>query len=210
MNRPESKVLVDVAVQSLSETGLKPEKVRGRGRSNIWTIQENGTRKFLSIRTTRDRWIAFQPLPGRKWQTLDNMDIVIVAAVDDPDTPAEILVYRFDAAEVRRRFDESYDARIRNGNKVPFGCGMWVCLDNTGRSHAAESVGEGIATVHEPIRRFPLEELMAATLSAAPKGGTADRQDTIGKIKDDARRRTAALLGVHVDQVRLDFRIEDR
>ena len=203
----KSKVLVDASMRSLLEVGLKPEKVRGRGRSNIWTIQENGRRKFLSIRTTRDRWIAFQPLPGRKWQTLDDMDIVIVAAVDHPDTPAEILVYRFDAAEVRKRFDESYDAKIRNGNKVPFGCGMWVCLDNTG----ADSAGEGIATVHEPIRRFPLEELMAATPDRGATGRNgADRQDTIGKIKDDARRRIAALLGMHVDQVKLDFRIEDR
>ena len=80
------------------------------------------------------------------------------------------------------------------------------------RRRRSRSVGEGIATVHEPIRRFPLEELMMAAppgRGATGRNG-ADRQDTIGKIKDDARRRIAALFGVHVDQVKLDFRIEDR
>ena len=77
----------------------------GRGRSNVWEVEENGRQRRVSIRTTKDRWFAFPPLQkGTKWKTLDDVDIVVVAAVDDRDDPRNVEVYRFDAEEIRRRF----------------------------------------------------------------------------------------------------------
>ena len=167
-------------------------------------IEENGNRKSLTIRTTRDRFIAFNPLPNNRWKTLDDVDIVIVASVDREDSPTEIQVYRFDATEVRRRFDESRDATIRRGNKVSLDAGWWVGLDRTRRNKP----GEGIATTHEPIRRFPIEGLTPP--APKPQGESAGRSDTFDGILHDARQRLAALFGVHVDRVKVDFKIEDR
>ena len=39
---------------------------------------------IASVRTTRDRWIAFPPLDGgTRWKTLDDVELVLVAAVDE-------------------------------------------------------------------------------------------------------------------------------
>ena len=98
-------ILVGAATRALEGAGLAPKRVPGRGRSNIWEVEENGRRMRVSIRTTKDRWFAFPPLEkGTKWKTLDDVDIVVVAAVDDPDDPRQVEVYRFDAEEVRKRF----------------------------------------------------------------------------------------------------------
>lgn len=93
------RALIDAVVQTLRELGLTPEK--SSGRSEVWTIEENGRRQRLAIKTTRDRDIIFRPNGRHNWQTLDDVDIVIVAPVDRVDSPTAVLVYRFDAAEVR-------------------------------------------------------------------------------------------------------------
>lgn len=210
-------LLVGAATRALEGAGLAPKRVPGRGRANIWEIGEDGRHKRVSIRTTRDRWIAFPPLEkGTKWKTLDDVDVVVVAAVDDRDDPRNVEVYRFDAAEVRRRFDASYAARIDAGQTVRDDFGMWLNLDEDDRGLAA-SVGAGLATVHPPITTFPLEGLTAeipAEPAAVPEdrdtaGTPATREpQTIADVMDWARKRIATLSGVCVDAVKLDCRIE--
>ena len=82
----DRKTLINAAVRALTLVGLKPTKSRGRG-GQIWTIEEEGRLKHLAIRTTRDRCIAFNPQPNHCWKTLDEVEIVIVAAVDHVDSP---------------------------------------------------------------------------------------------------------------------------
>ena len=173
--------------------------------------------KRVSIRTTKDRWIAFPPLEkGTKWKTLDDVGIVVVAAVDDRDDPRNVEFYRFDAAEVRRRFDASYAARIDAGQTVRDDLGMWLNLDEDDRGLPA-SVGAGLATVYPQITTFPLEELTAeipTQPAAVPEdrdtaGTPATREpQTIADVMDWARKRIATLSGVRMDAVRLDCRIE--
>lgn len=210
-------LLVRAATHALEGAGLALKRVPGRGRANTWKIEENGQHKRVSIRTTRNRWIAFPPLEkGTKWKTLDDVDIVVVAAVDDGDDPRNVEVYRFDAAEVRRRFGASYAARIAAGHKVRDGFGMWLNLDEDDRGLAA-SVGAGLATVHPPIATFPLEGLTAeipTEPAAVPEyrdaaGTPATRElQTIADVMDWARKRIATLSGVRMDAIKLDCRIE--
>lgn len=212
-------ILVGAATRALEGEGLNPERVPGRGRSNIWEIEENGQRKRVSIRTTKDRWFAFPPLKkGTAWKTLDDVDIVIVAAVDDRDDPRNVAVYRFDAAEVRVRFDASYSARIEAGQTVRDDFGMWVNLDEDDRGLPA-SVGAGLATAYPPIATFPLDKLIAGhggegvaapeTGDTAAAGGAAAREPhTIAEVMDWARKRIATLSGVRAEAVKLDCRIE--
>ena len=112
-------ILVSAAKRALEERGLVASRLPGRGKSNVWEIEEDGRRKRVSIRTTRNRWFAFQPLSeGTQWKTLSDVEIVVVAAVDERDNPQSIEVYRFEADEVRKRFNASYAARIKAGHPV--------------------------------------------------------------------------------------------
>ena len=221
---PDSRtwnMLVGAATCALEGAGLAPKRVPGRGRSNIWEVEENGRHKRVSIRTTKDRWFAFPPLnsalkKGAKWKTLDDVDIVVVAAVDDRDDPRNVEVYRFDAEEVRRRFDASYAARIDAGQTVRDDFGMWLSLDEDDRGLPA-SVGAGLATAYPPITAFPLEELIAE--NAAEPAAVPDDRGTVGtpatweprtiaEVMDSARKRIATLSGVRIEAVKLDCRIE--
>lgn len=212
-------ILVGAATRALEDNGFKPERLPGRGRSNVWEIEENGQRRRVSIRTTKDRWFAFPPLEkGTKWKTLDDVDIVIVAAVDDRDDPRNVEVYRFDAAETRERFDASYAARIEAGQTVRDDFGMWVNLDEDDRGLPA-GVGSGLAVAYPPIATFPLEDLIAkhdgepATTpdkgeSAGAGGVVTGEHHTIAEVMDWARKRIATLSGVRAEAVKLDCRIE--
>ena len=218
-NSRKWSMLVGTATRALRGAGLAPKRVPGRGRSNIWEVEENGRHKRVSIRTTNDRWFAFPP--GKKattWKTLGDVDIVIVAAVDDLDDPRNVEVYRFDAEEVRKRFNASYAARIDAGQKVRDDFGMWLNLDEDDRGLPA-SVGAGLATAYPPIATFPLEALIAeinAETDATPEDGDAAgagvtaalEPHTIGEVLDRARRRIATLSGVRMEAVKLDCRIE--
>lgn len=212
-------ILVGSAIRALEDEGFDPERVPGRGRSNIWEIEENGQRKRVSIRTTKDRWFAFPPLKnGTKWKTLDDVEVVIVAAVDDRNDPQSVEVYRFDVAEVRKRFDESYAARIHAGQTVKDNFGMWVKLDTDERGLPA-SVGAGLAAKYGPIATFPIDDLIAESSSetvevSADDGAAANgefsgqEQHTIAEVMDWARKRIATLSGVRTEAVKLDCRIE--
>ncbi len=210
-------ILVGAATRALGDAGFAPKRVPGRGRSNVWEVEESGRHKRVSIRTTKDRWFAFQPLKkGTEWKTLDDVDIVIVAAVDDRDDPRNVEVYRFDAEEVRKRFDESRAARIGARQTVRDDFGMWLGLDEDDRGLPA-SAGAGLAAVYPPIAAFPLERLIAET-EAEPAAEEEDGEavgapatpepQTIADVMDRARKRIATLSGVRMEAVKLDCRIE--
>ena len=59
-------LLVNAAKKAADAEGYSMERVPGRGLSNIWNVTKDGETKVASIRTTRDRWIAFPPLERRK------------------------------------------------------------------------------------------------------------------------------------------------
>ena len=207
------QLLVNAAIRALTEAGYVPQRQPGRGRANVWTVEEGGKQQRVSVRTTRDRWFAFPPLDnGAKWKTLSDVDIVVVAAVDDPDDPNRIEVYRFDATEVRERFDTSYAARIKAGRSEPDNFGMWVGLDVDNRGLPA-SVGSGLASDHAPIAVYSLDQLIPENRDAAPDGAE-DGEDlepspgTIAAVMKQARGRIAALSGVDIADVKLRCSIE--
>src|SRR5437867_805678 len=112
-------ILVSAAKRGVEAEGFTLTRVPGRGRSNVWEIERQGKTQRASIRTTKDRWFAFPPLKrGTKWKTLDDVDVVIVAAVDDREDPRNVQVFRFEAPEVRERFDAAYAARTKAGLAV--------------------------------------------------------------------------------------------
>ncbi len=208
--------MVHAAKKGAESQGLALSRVPGRGLSNVWKAEKGGKKQLVSIRTTRDRWIAFQPLEyGKKWKTLHNVDLVIVAAVDDREDPKNIQVYIFPVEEVRQRFDAAYKARSDEGHKNKDNFGMWVNLDTDNRGIAA-SVGSGLADKYKPIATYSIEALAADM----PEADAVDKVDatnaeeketqpgTIAEVMAWARTKVAEHAGVSVDRVKLDLKIE--
>jgi len=80
--------LFGAAIAALESDGWKVEKVAGSGKSSVRRITKGKDSKVVSIRTTQDRSIAFPRIEGDKsWRTLDEVDAVVAASVDDKESP---------------------------------------------------------------------------------------------------------------------------
>lgn len=217
------RIMVEAAKKGAEVEGYSLERVPGRGLSNIWNIKKGGKTRVASIRTTRDRWFAFPPLDkGKRWKTLDDVEVVIVATVDSKEDPENVEVYIFPADEVRTRFHAAYAARIKAGQKPKDNFGMWVGLDRDTR-RTATSVGSGIIENYRPVATYSIDEL----LDARPdfEEGSEEQEDlpmsesevgqsdepkltTIAEVMSWARVKVAEIAGVTSDAVKLDLKIE--
>jgi hypothetical protein len=209
-------MMVQAAKRGAEAQGYTLDRVPGRGLSNVWTITKNGKSQRASIRTTRDRWFAFPPLDkGKKWKTLDDVDIVIVAAVDDRHDPENVEVYIFPATEVRKRFDAAFAARTGAGQTVRINFGMWVRLDQDARNIPA-SVGSGIIDKYKAVAVFPIVNLLAdsgvddASALETTDVGTAEVGTAIDAFDNDppltiseAKRRLALTFGVEPANIKI-------
>jgi len=214
------KLLVGAAIAGATRNGLELKRRPGRGLSNVYETTKNGSTHAVSIRTTRDRWMAFPPMNnGTRYKTLDDVDQVLVAAVDDQHNPQNVDIYLFPANEVRRRFDVAYAARIANGNTVRNDYGMWVKLDPAD-SDSVGQIGAGIAVDYPRIARFTIDELEFGTApeatklldedNAIPESEEIDRMVDFSNVADVlsfARARIAELTGIAADTIRLELRM---
>jgi len=226
---PAWRLMVAAARRGAEEAGYKLERLPGRGLSNVYAARKNGETRTFSIRTTRDRYIAFPPLEGgTKWKTLDDVDSVLVATVDSAESPTAVEVYLFRADEVRKRFDASYAARVKNGLVMRDNFGMWLCLDPRD-TRAANAVGTGIVRHYKPIATYSLDDLITAGVAAADSDEFAPAEEelaemqapasekapveaprprTIAEVMAWARQQVADVAGVRVEAVKLDLKIE--
>lgn len=209
-------VLVHAAKKGAEEAGYTLSRVPGRGLSNVWTLQKDGKAQVASIRTTRDRWIAFPPLEGgKKWKTLDDVELVIVAATDSKKNPKTVEVYIFPASDVRKRFDASYAARIKEGFVMRDDFGMWVNLDPDHRG-TVWSVGSGIIKDYKRVALYPMEMVAAeakaavwsdADVEVEAMPDEAQQPATIAEVMEWAREQVARIAGVRVEAVKLDLKV---
>jgi hypothetical protein len=211
------RLMVNAAKKAMEAQGYSLARVPGRGLSNIWNITKDGKTQAASIRTTRDRYIAFPPLEGgARWKTLDDVEMVIVATVDSKEDPENVEVYLFPADDVRKRFNAHYAARTKDGQTIKDNFGMWVGLDRDDRS-LASSIGTGIIDHYKRIAVYPIADLLAekphdagdeeveqetVEIPAAPG------MSTIAEVMAWARGRVAQLAGVQIEAVKLDLKIE--
>jgi len=204
--------LVGAAVQAVKSEGYELARQPGRGRSNVWKLKGDGDDQLASIRTTRDRWIAFPPMKGG-WKTLDDVKVVVVAAVDDVVDPKNVEVYMFPADDVRERFTQSYKARIEAGQTIRDNFGMWVCLDRDDRGLPA-SKGSGLVDHYEPIAVYSMSEM--ESLQEVRQENTnysehrlpIEEPKTIANVLSRASVAIARIAGVVPEKVKLDLKIE--
>ena len=209
------QVSVGAATKALIEAGYQLTKLPGRGRSNVYEATRDGKTIRISIRTTKGRKFAFPSTDkGKAWLTLDDVDAVVVAAVNDRHDPTYIQVYKFDAGEVRQRFSDAYAARKNAGMSIRDNFGMWVSLDKDERD-IPRSVGTGLGNEFPPIAEYSVGDLLDEgdieidrnlTTSTTDSGST--NPSTISDVVAEARRKIAQLAGVETDAVGLDLKIE--
>lgn len=213
-------LMVRGAIKGAEQAGYSLKRQPGRGLSNTYEMTKDGKTKVASVRTTQDRWIAFPPLKkGTRWKTLDDVELVLVSAVDDRHNPQNVDVYLFPADEVRKRFDASYAARIEQGHTVRDDYGMWVMLDK-GDNEVPSQVGHSLALDYPAIAHFSIDELEA---EMAKGSGNQDADapveplDVAAPVEDDlltiadvlafARKKIAALSGLPSEAINLDLKM---
>jgi hypothetical protein len=208
-------LLVQAAKMGAESNNYAMQRKPGRGLSNTWLMTRNGKTQSAAVRTSRDRYIAFPPLKGGStWKTLDSVELVLVGVVNDVENPTSIVVYLFDAGEVRKRFNAAYQARIDAGHVVPDDYGMWVKLEHDQRQLPV-AVGSGLADDFKPIAEFKIADMLAL---APPKSQpepveeelnpTDDSPTTVGDVIARACDDIARIAGVPRDNVKLELKIQ--
>lgn len=216
------RLMVSAALEGARQQGYALRKRPGRGLSNTYELTKDGKTQTASVRTTRDRWVAFPPLDnGKRWKTLDDVDLVLVAAVDDRLNPQNVDVYLFPADEVRKRFDASYAARIANGHTVRDNYGMWVMLDK-GDDAVISQVGHGLAEEYSRIANFSIDELESTVTKgvrkladeAAPNAEEVDTVadagpalNSVANVLTFARQKIATLTGMPIETIKVDLKM---
>lgn len=200
-------LLIAAARRALDEAGYLLERSPGRGRASNWAGTKDGRAVKLTIRTSRDRWVAFQPLNGGKaFRTLDDVDLVCVAALDRKEDPQFIEVFILPAKDIRPSFEQAFHARKKFYGKAPQDeFGMWVALDRIGADGAPNDAGSHLLQHAQHLANYPFGALSGGrTVQPAPSAASGS---TIASIVADARARISAVAGVPISQVNLDVRI---
>lgn len=204
--------LFQVAQEALEAEGWKVERATGMGKGSVRRITLGSQTKLVSIRTSQNQYIAFPRTPDDKqWNTLDDVDAVVAVSVDDRENPTEAKVHFIEADEVRRRFDQAYQARRDAGHSVPVGRGIWVPLYLPHAETPVYQVGGGLGLDFPPIAETALvvngtdilpgdldEDEDIAALPASPVAEQL-RPLTIS----EAKRQLAETFGVSPDQVKI-------
>ena len=214
------RLMVRGALKGAEQAGYTLKRQPGRGLSNTYEMTKDGKVKVASVRTTQDRWIAFPPLnEGKRWKTLDEVELVLVSAVDSRENPQNVDVYLFPADEVRRRFDASYAARITQGHTVRDNYGMWVLLDK-GDDQVISQVGHSLALDYPAIAHFTIDELEDEVLDRSSgqddearvdpmdkERPVDDQLNTIADVLAFAREKIARLSGFPASSITLELKM---
>lgn len=207
------RVLTDAAMKAMEEEGWTVTKAPGHGRSNAWNIEKKGKSGRVSIRTTQNRWIAYQPQDGGKnWKTLDDADYVCISAFDydDDDDPISIDVHFIKADIILDAFNRSYKARTDDGASITDGFGMWTCMDECEEDRAV-NVGSGFATDKNMIASYPLDDADNTEKTSSKNDRTSrsePRTLSVSTILDDARTKISKVTGIAAEGITLDLHLK--
>jgi hypothetical protein len=152
INKQRERELLGAAERGLKEAGYRV----ARRKFKHYTIEKDGRRQNIAVRTSADRWIGFA-YQRDGWLTLGDTSIdgFVIATYNESEQPSEIIVYPVvSRSELERRFEEARSALVRGGMSVR-DPRVWVCLDerSTGR---VWDVGSGVVTGLVPIARYLL------------------------------------------------------
>jgi hypothetical protein len=195
--------LFEAAVSALKEDGWIVERVAGSGKSSVRRIIKGATSKIVSIRTTQDRSIAFPRTNGDKsWRTLDEVDAVVAASVDDKENPHFANIHLLPGDEMRDRFNRTYAARKKAGHIIPIGRGVWLSLYTPESQSPVHHVGAGAGIKHPAFAKVPLDPV--ALISSDDEMAEEDAEgDERPLTIAEAKRRLARSLGVDPSSIKI-------
>lgn len=201
--------LFKIAVETLEKAGWKVERVPGSGKSSVRRITNGREDKIISIRTSQDTWIAFPRIKGdKRWRTLDEVDAVVAASVDDRHNPRFARVHMIDGNEMRDRFNRAYAARKKAGHTIPIGRGVWVSLYLPEAPDPVNRVGAGAGLKFPPMATVPLTPELIAAIEKTSDGSEKEAR-VVEEGEDsplsiaDAKRRLAKTLGVDSASIKI-------
>src|SRR4051794_27247295 len=179
--------LFRLAEKALEGDGWKVSRVPRGGKSSLREITRGTEKKRVSIRTSQDTWVAFpRKTRGSGWVTLDDVDYVVVASVNERLNPTEARVHIIPGDKARDHFNRAYAAREAAGHTQPDGRGIWLSLydpETPGGPVAHVGGGMGIdyqpVLVHDLTKTSLFAESELAVSVAPPAAGTSGDPLTI-------------------------------
>lgn len=198
--------LFQAALGAIENQGWTVERIARSGKSSVRRITKGKITKTVSIRTSQDTWIAFlRNSTGTGWSTLDDVDYVVAASVDDRHQPRFAQIHMIDADEVRDRFNRAYIARKQANHALPENRGIWISLYEKESNDPVSLIGAGAGLKHAPIARVPLDNQQ--TDDAVPDSKEEDAQNTAQEDATltiaEAKRRLALAFGVNESDVKI-------
>jgi hypothetical protein len=151
-------------------------------------LERDGLKSVVAIRTASDRELGLLRHPSGEWKTIPKMDAVVVAA-PARDQLGEVEVSWFEVPALLAQFDAELAARRQRGTEPPPKVPIFLPLD--------------------PDARHPLALLRVAKWTERVAAMTVERQESAASFIDRVKREFAALHGVDVRKVSVEFRIVD-
>jgi hypothetical protein len=215
--RATRRGLFAFAVQTLEKEGWAVTRVPRGGKASLRQITRGREVYKVSIRTSQDTWIAFpRDRTGKDgWVTLDDVDFVVAASVNDKANPTVARIHMIPGDEARDRFNRAFAARKAARHTLPAGRGIWVSLYEKDARDPVTHVGAGAGLAHPAIG------ILDMTKSTLPTGGDEDVDDETDDTEDatppaatspaeeapltipEAKRRLAASLGVPESAIKI-------
>jgi hypothetical protein len=209
--------LKQAALDALASQGWKVEKPKGYG-SSVRLLRRGAEQRLVSIRTSQGTQIAFPRDADGKWVSLNGVDVVIAASVDNYVNPTAINVHWMDAKVVKDSFDRTFAARMSQNHTIPVGRGVWLPLYEAESNDTPRLVGSGLGLKFPPIYTIPLNEAVAKAEDAnddeesdevaeddAPDAAQHAPQhtDEVPMTIAEAKRRLAVSLGVDPSNIKI-------
>jgi len=149
----------------------------------------------FAIRTSSSRNMKLNRNADGEWRTIPRVDEVL-AVVPAKDNPEKVEVLRFDAATVLKVFNKALAAQKRRGLLTPLDAPIMVPLDDT-RPSDCEMAVPGLKAHATWSAEFPISNVFDQIPQRERHAGFVDR----------VKREFAALIGVDVNKVLVEFRV---
>jgi hypothetical protein len=216
--RSNKRGLFAFAIQTLEKEGWTVSRVPRGGKASLRLITRGKDSHKVSIRTSQDTWIAFpRDRTGKDgWVTLDDVDFVIAASVNDKVNPTEARIHMIPGDEARDRFNRAYQARKAAQHSIPAGRGIWVSLYDKDAPDPVSHVGAGAGLAHKAIGVLDLTKFSLP--SGVVDGDADDEVEDDGPVAaaapggseaplsiPEAKRRLAATLGVPESAIKISI-----
>jgi len=197
------KQMFRIGIEATEKHLGKTERIPRIGKSSVRLAVKGNKRSKVAIRTTQDLWIGFQR-NGKGWNTLADMDWIVVVSVDDRDNPKLARAYLIPGDEMRDRFNRAYSARLAAGHTISTGKPMFIYFYGEDKSEPVNMVGAGAGHAHPAIAEVPLQRGNTQEMvRKEPEQTASETVLSFDKIIADAKRGLSLSLGVDISRIKI-------